>query len=114
MAKGSSKKVGISTGHQTEGDALPYEANAHDARLLSEVGPPAQRAASRIKATRLRRKARGMSTLETREISKTYRGRRVVDDVSVFVQQGEVVGLLGPEWRGQDDFVLHDRRLDQP
>jgi len=35
-----------------------------------------------------------MTKLETREISKTYRGRRVVDDVSLFVQQGEVVGLL--------------------
>ena len=42
-----------------------------------------------------------MSKLEAREISKTYRGRRVVDDVSVFVQQGEVVGLLGPNGAGK-------------
>jgi len=42
-----------------------------------------------------------MSKLETREISKTYRRRRVVDDVSVFVQQGEVVGLLGPNGAGK-------------
>jgi lipopolysaccharide export system ATP-binding protein len=42
-----------------------------------------------------------MSKLETLEISKTYRGRRVVDDVSVFVQQGEVVGLLGPNGAGK-------------
>src|SRR4051812_33603606 len=42
-----------------------------------------------------------MSKLETREISKTYRGRRVVDDVSVFVQEGEVVGLLGPNGAGK-------------
>src|ERR1043165_5518355 len=42
-----------------------------------------------------------MSKLETREISKTYRGRRVVDDVSVSVQQGEVVGLLGPNGAGK-------------
>jgi len=42
-----------------------------------------------------------MNKLETREISKTYRGRRVVDDVSVFVQQGEVVGLLGPNGAGK-------------
>ena len=42
-----------------------------------------------------------MSKLETKEISKTYRGRRVVDDVSVFVQQGEVVGLLGPNGAGK-------------
>ena len=42
-----------------------------------------------------------VSKLETRQISKTYRGRRVVDDVSVFVQQGEVVGLLGPNGAGK-------------
>src|SRR6266481_3470121 len=42
-----------------------------------------------------------MSKLETRQISKTYRGRRVVDDVSVFVQQGEVVGLLGVNGAGK-------------
>ena len=42
-----------------------------------------------------------MSTLETQEISKAYRGRRVVDDVSVHVQQGEVVGLLGPNGAGK-------------
>jgi lipopolysaccharide export system ATP-binding protein len=42
-----------------------------------------------------------MSKLETREISKTYRGRRVVDDVSLFVQEGEVVGLLGPNGAGK-------------
>src|SRR6059058_3044816 len=42
-----------------------------------------------------------MSKLETRQISKAYRGRRVVDDVSVFVQQSEVVGLLGPNGAGK-------------
>jgi lipopolysaccharide export system ATP-binding protein len=42
-----------------------------------------------------------MNKLETRHISKAYRGRRVVDDVSVFVQQGEVVGLLGPNGAGK-------------
>jgi len=42
-----------------------------------------------------------MSKLETQEICKTYRGRRVVHDISVFVQQGEVVGLLGPNGAGK-------------
>src|SRR5512146_2739170 len=42
-----------------------------------------------------------MRKLETREISKSYRGRKVADDVSVFVQQGEVVGLLGPNGAGK-------------
>src|SRR5712675_1641746 len=42
-----------------------------------------------------------MRKLETREISKSYRGRKVVDDVSILVQQGEVVGLLGPNGAGK-------------
>jgi lipopolysaccharide export system ATP-binding protein len=42
-----------------------------------------------------------MRTLETSEISKAYRGRKVVDDVSVRVVQGEVVGLLGPNGAGK-------------
>jgi lipopolysaccharide export system ATP-binding protein len=42
-----------------------------------------------------------MQTLETVEISKSYRGRRVVDDVSVNLTLGEIVGLLGPNGAGK-------------
>jgi lipopolysaccharide export system ATP-binding protein len=42
-----------------------------------------------------------MRRLQTTEISKTYRGRRVVDSLSVYVEQGEVVGLLGPNGAGK-------------
>src|SRR5215212_684522 len=42
-----------------------------------------------------------METLQTCEISKAYRGRKVVDDVSVAVEQGQVVGLLGPNGAGK-------------
>lgn len=42
-----------------------------------------------------------MRILQTNEISKTYRGRKVVDDVSVWIGQGEVVGLLGPNGAGK-------------
>jgi lipopolysaccharide export system ATP-binding protein len=42
-----------------------------------------------------------MHKLQTVEISKSYRRRKVVDDVSVDVQQGEVVGLLGPNGAGK-------------
>jgi lipopolysaccharide export system ATP-binding protein len=42
-----------------------------------------------------------MQILQTQEISKAYRGRKVVDDVSISVEQGEVVGLLGPNGAGK-------------
>src|SRR5579884_3221049 len=42
-----------------------------------------------------------MQTLATDEIGKSYRGRRVVNSVSLYVDQGEVVGLLGPNGAGK-------------
>jgi lipopolysaccharide export system ATP-binding protein len=40
-------------------------------------------------------------TLQTADLTKTYRGRKVVDNVSVRLKQGEVVGLLGPNGAGK-------------
>lgn len=42
-----------------------------------------------------------MQTLSTEEIGKSYRGRRVVNGVSLSVHRGEVVGLLGPNGAGK-------------
>jgi lipopolysaccharide export system ATP-binding protein len=42
-----------------------------------------------------------VSILQTTEIAKAYRGRKVVDNVSIRVEQGEVVGLLGPNGAGK-------------
>jgi lipopolysaccharide export system ATP-binding protein len=42
-----------------------------------------------------------MQTLSTEQIGKSYRGRRVVNGVSLSVEQGEVVGLLGPNGAGK-------------
>ena len=42
-----------------------------------------------------------MPALSTENLCKTYRGRRVVSDVSVSVERGEVVGLLGPNGAGK-------------
>lgn len=39
--------------------------------------------------------------LQVFSLSKTYRGRRVVSEVSLELQRGEVVGLLGPNGAGK-------------
>jgi lipopolysaccharide export system ATP-binding protein len=42
-----------------------------------------------------------MLKLQAVEVSKSYRGRKVVDDVDLEIGQGEVVGLLGPNGAGK-------------
>ena len=41
------------------------------------------------------------ATLQALDVSKSYRGRKVVSDVSLRLGQGEVVGLLGPNGAGK-------------
>lgn len=43
----------------------------------------------------------GGSVLEARGLVKSYRRRRVVNDVALRLQQGEIVGLLGPNGAGK-------------
>ncbi|HYK12213.1 MAG TPA: LPS export ABC transporter ATP-binding protein [Gemmatimonadales bacterium] len=45
--------------------------------------------------------ALGGSKLEASNLMKSYKGRHVVNDVSLAVQQGEIVGLLGPNGAGK-------------
>jgi lipopolysaccharide export system ATP-binding protein len=42
-----------------------------------------------------------MATLAVRELEKIYRGRKVVDRVSLDVNRGQVIGLLGPNGAGK-------------
>ena len=43
----------------------------------------------------------GGSVLEGLHLAKSFKRRRVVDDVTVDVEQGEIVGLLGPNGAGK-------------
>jgi lipopolysaccharide export system ATP-binding protein len=42
-----------------------------------------------------------MHTLSTADLTKAYKGRKVVDNISLTIAQGEVVGLLGPNGAGK-------------
>ena len=42
-----------------------------------------------------------MSILSVRHLSKSYRSRKVVSDVSLSIQSGETIGLLGPNGAGK-------------
>jgi lipopolysaccharide export system ATP-binding protein len=56
----------------------------------------------------------GASVLEAKGLVKTYRRRRVVNDVALRLQQGEIVGLLGPNGAGKTTTFYMIVGLIQP
>ncbi len=69
-----------------------------------------------------------MPTLEARSLRKQYRNKVAVEDVSVRVASGEIIGLLGPNGAGKTtcfymivgllradggDIFLDDRRITE-
>src|SRR5437660_11179624 len=54
------------------------------------------------------------SALAARNLQKTYGKRRVVDDVSLHVEKGEVVGLLGANGAGKTTTFYMIVGLERP
>jgi lipopolysaccharide export system ATP-binding protein len=56
----------------------------------------------------------GGSRIASQGLVKAYKGRRVVDEVSVELEQGEIVGLLGPNGAGKTTTFYMFTGLVQP
>ena len=82
---------------QAVGDWWPAAAGSRSAsfEMLVDIARRASQTTTRPALTGAR------SVLEGAGLSKSFRGRRVVDAVSVKVEQGEIVGLLGPNGAGK-------------
>jgi lipopolysaccharide export system ATP-binding protein len=80
---------------------VPWWGQTSEARqaVYAELLAAATRAVQR--AHSLAPQKASASVLEGIDLSKSFKGRRVVDRVTVRVQQGEIVGLLGPNGAGK-------------
>jgi ABC-type methionine transport system ATPase subunit len=56
----------------------------------------------------------GDTVLETRNLSREVMGRVLINDISVQVQQGEILAVVGPSGAGKSLFLRLINRLDEP
>jgi len=93
--RGTRDEVASALRHTGEHPGLPGDAAAP----VSQIATP---------------KALSGSVLEATGLIKTYRRRRVVNDVALRLQQGEIVGLLGPNGAGKTTTFYMIVGLIQP
>ena len=69
--------------------------------LAQTIEAPAQTTLGRVEINGLEPKTPSVRALAALNLRKSYGRRRVVDDVSLHVEPGEVVGLLGANGAGK-------------
>jgi putative ABC transport system ATP-binding protein len=52
--------------------------------------------------------------LETKNLSRMVSGKRLVDDISIQVERGDVLAVIGPSGSGKSSFLRLLNRLDEP
>ena len=52
--------------------------------------------------------------LETKNLSRVVSGKRLVDDISIQVERGDVLAVIGPSGSGKSSFLRLLNRLDEP
>jgi len=50
----------------------------------------------------------------TEHLTRAVDGRRIVDDISIEVEQGDVLAIVGPSGAGKSSFLRLLNRLDEP
>ena len=56
----------------------------------------------------------GSLVLETRNLSRAVMGKALVNNISLQVQQGEILAVVGPSGAGKSSFLRLLNRLDEP
>jgi lipopolysaccharide export system ATP-binding protein len=88
-------------------------AQTEDVRIAEEHKEASANAGAGV-TPRLRPETPSASALGTVHLEKTYGKRRVVDNVSLHVEKGEVVGLLGANGAGKTTTFYMIVGLEQP
>jgi lipopolysaccharide export system ATP-binding protein len=81
--------------------AILHESGADESAASATVEAPAEEAEGEQPHRRRSMLVPDGLTLSARGMMKSYRGRKVVNDVDIHVRQGEIVGLLGPNGAGK-------------
>ena len=55
----------------------------------------------------------GSWILETKHLSRVVSGKHVVEDISIQVERGDVMAIVGPSGSGKSSFLRLLNRLDE-